>query len=97
MTASTTTAPSAAHVSKTLAAAGMTRASKYSTWGREIDGFVVIAANPYRQSVRVTFSDRVNAAAQCDEAIAVLTAAGYVAIPDRHNGLGGTYWITVTR
>jgi hypothetical protein len=95
MTASATTAPSAAHVSKTLAAAGMTRASKYSIWGRTTEGFIVLAAKS-QPEVRVTFSDRLHAAAECDQAVAVLTAAGYVATPQANNGLGGSYWITVT-
>jgi len=89
-------APSASHVSRVLAAAGMTRASAYSIWGRKTEGFVVMASKVF-DTVSVTFTDRLTAAAECDAAVEALAAAGYVATPNKNNGIGGTYWITVTR
>jgi hypothetical protein len=86
----------AALVSRTLAAAGLPRASRYSVWGREVDGFVV------RQDgddvlVHITFThDR--AREFFERVLRVLTDAGYIAVGrGRHPGLGGIYGVTVRK
>lgn len=93
---------SASHVSKILREAGVPKASPYKVWGRERDGFAVIAPSKYVPShsheVAVVFTGHGNTAAkQCDAAQAALTEAGYIAMEGNRNGLGGTYRLTVTK
>lgn len=74
----------------------MTRASRYRTFGREVDGFIVMRAGFPADRVAVTFSSRGRMAAeQCAQAVTVLSAAGFVARERKRNGLGGDYWLDV--
>lgn len=85
----------ASHVSRVLAQAGIERASAYRVWGRERDGFVVIAGT---DSVSVAFSNRGAAAKEmCEKATTALADAGYDVRGRKNNGLGGDYWLDVRK
>lgn len=89
---------SASHVSRVLAAAGMTRASKYSTWGYETDGFIVGSSKYPDPHVWIGFTRHYDWGRQdCEQAITILREAGYVVTANRNNGKGGTYHLEVTR
>ena len=89
----------AGRVSRVLKEGGLERASAYRTFGREREGFAVFPASKYGRNsggAVVAFTRR-NASVECDRAVEILTAAGYVATPHPRNGLGGDYRIDVTK
>lgn len=91
---------SAAHVSKTLRAAGLPKASGYKAYGHDVDGFIVMAPSKFVETdtVPVAFTQHYSAGREmCERATAALEAAGYVVRPGERNGLGGDYWLYIRK
>ncbi len=95
MTTPTFKQANATKISQTLREAGIPKASAYKTFGRDVDGFLVMKSNISKNVSVATTLSHDQARIQCDRIVAVLTEAGYEVVTRKNNGIGGTYSLDV--
>jgi hypothetical protein len=88
----------AQQVSRILREAGVPKASRYRVWGREVEGFIVMAPSRFIEGspITVAITPKYDAGREmCVQIACALDAAGVPFTTPNRNGLGGDYRLTV--